>query len=142
LIWLDIEGIEPVGAPEYSDIYTTPEQLTEGLLTLSLMPRSRWQTLLNLETIRQRNKPKEPPKAPEKAPFFLPTVSGLETRFDLSSHKENGDEDTGTRLVPIGDFMESEFTRRLGKENEEGDCELQSLFFESFVLIRNRQRLL
>lgn len=47
-----IEGLEDVGAPEYKDIYTTPEQLTEDLLTLSLLPRSRWQTLLNLETIR------------------------------------------------------------------------------------------
>lgn len=32
--------------------YTTPDQLSEDLLTLSLMPRSRWQTLLNLETIK------------------------------------------------------------------------------------------
>lgn len=47
-----LAGITPVGAPEYTDIYTTPDQLTEGLLTLSLMPRSRWQTLLNLETIK------------------------------------------------------------------------------------------
>jgi hypothetical protein len=47
-----LAGFTPVGAPEYTDIYTTPDQLTEGLLTLSLMPRSRWQTLLNLETIK------------------------------------------------------------------------------------------
>ncbi len=47
----DLGEIDPLGAPELSDIYTTPDQL-EGLLTLSLMPRSRWQTLLNLETIR------------------------------------------------------------------------------------------
>ena len=46
------ETLEPIGAPEYTDAYTTPEQLTDGLLTLSLMPRSRWQTLLNLDTIR------------------------------------------------------------------------------------------
>jgi U3 small nucleolar RNA-associated protein 21 len=50
----EIEGLENVGAPEYTDIYTTPEQLSEGLMTLSLLPRSRWQTLLNLETIKVR----------------------------------------------------------------------------------------
>jgi Utp21 specific WD40 associated putative domain len=33
------------------DVYTTPEQLGEELVTLTLLPRSRWQTLLNLETI-------------------------------------------------------------------------------------------
>lgn len=47
------------------------EQLNEDLLTLSLVPKSRWQTLLHLDDIRARNKPTEPPKAPEKAPFFL-----------------------------------------------------------------------
>jgi len=41
-----------VGAPQYKDIYTTPEQLSDGLMTMSLLPRSRWQTLLNLETIK------------------------------------------------------------------------------------------
>ncbi len=47
------------------------DQLDSSLLTLSLMPQSRWQTLLNLDTIRQRSKPIEPPKQPKKAPFFL-----------------------------------------------------------------------
>lgn len=49
------------------------DQLDSSLLTLSLIPQSRWQTLLNLDTIRQRNKPIDPPKQPEKAPFFLPS---------------------------------------------------------------------
>ena len=35
---------------------TTPFQLSSSLLTLSLLPRSRWQTLLNLENIRERNR--------------------------------------------------------------------------------------
>ncbi|MCJ1281318.1 hypothetical protein MMC26_000637 [Xylographa opegraphella] len=52
------------------------EQLTAALTTLSLVPRSRWQTLLHLDTIATRNKPTAPPKAPEKAPFFLPSLEG------------------------------------------------------------------
>ena len=78
--------------------YTSPEQLAFELVTLSLLPESRWKNLVNLDIIRvkiniffkqfnrlkfynlilknqQRNKPKEPPKAPKLAPFFLPTVS-------------------------------------------------------------------
>lgn len=47
------------------------DQLSSNLITLSLVPKSRWQTLVHLDTIAQRNKPKEPPKQPEKAPFFL-----------------------------------------------------------------------
>ena len=50
-----MEEIEQIGAPEPVDIFVTPEQLSDGLLTLSLMPRSRWQTLLNLDTIRVSN---------------------------------------------------------------------------------------
>ncbi|WWD04860.1 hypothetical protein V865_002931 [Kwoniella europaea PYCC6329] len=125
-----IEGIEDIGAPEFTDIYTTPDQLAEGLITMSLLPRSRWQTLLNLETIKQRNKPKEAPKAPEAAPFFLPTVSGLETRFDLSAAQEkdtasNGQ--NGNRLDLASGWLESEFTKRLSREDENGDY---NSFFE------------
>ncbi|KAL8947297.1 MAG: hypothetical protein Q9222_006406 [Ikaeria aurantiellina] len=48
--------------------------LSKDLLTLSLVPKARWQTLLHLQSIKARNKPIEPPKAPEKAPFFLPSL--------------------------------------------------------------------
>lgn len=47
-----LEGLEHIGEPEYTDSYISPEQLEGGLLTLTLLPRSRWQTLLNLDTIR------------------------------------------------------------------------------------------
>jgi len=50
------------------------DQLSQDMLTLSIVPKSRWQTLLHLDIIKQRNKPVEPPKAPEKAPFFLPST--------------------------------------------------------------------
>jgi U3 small nucleolar RNA-associated protein 21 len=64
--------------PEDEDIDETTvpvmDQLSDKITTLSLVPKSRWQTLLHLDVIRARNKPKEAPKAPEKAPFFLPSV--------------------------------------------------------------------
>ncbi|ONK70376.1 uncharacterized protein A4U43_C05F33080 [Asparagus officinalis] len=47
------------------------------LVTLSLLPRSQWQSLTNLDIIKVRNKPMEPPKKPEKAPFFLPSTPSL-----------------------------------------------------------------
>lgn len=60
------------------------EQLGKDIETLSLVPKSRWQTLLHLEAIRQRNKPTEPPKAPEKAPFFLPSLEGPKSSLDMA----------------------------------------------------------
>ena len=68
----DSESDSPDEKNEYTTQSTT-DQLSHDLLSLSLVPRSRWQTVLHLDTIRQRNKPKEPPKPPEKAPFFLPS---------------------------------------------------------------------
>ncbi|OAQ34453.1 WD40 repeat-like protein [Linnemannia elongata AG-77] len=66
----------------------TPEQLTEQMITLSLLPKSKWQTLLNLDVIKSRNKPKEAPKAPEKAPFFLSTLPGVEPKFVATKKDE------------------------------------------------------
>jgi hypothetical protein len=37
------------------DVFTTPDQLDEELVTLTLLPRSRWQTLLNLDVIQVRS---------------------------------------------------------------------------------------
>ena len=50
------------------------DQLSEDLLTMSLQPRTKMWSLLNLEAIRRRNRAREPIKAPEKAPFFLPSL--------------------------------------------------------------------
>ncbi|XP_069748854.1 WD repeat-containing protein 36 [Narcine bancroftii] len=61
--------------------YDSCEQLGEQLVTLSLLPESRWKNLLNLDIIKKRNKPKEPPKVPKSAPFFIPTISGLVPQF-------------------------------------------------------------
>ncbi|XP_068154216.1 WD repeat-containing protein 36 [Drosophila tropicalis] len=66
--------------------YETPKQLAPELITLSGQAASRWQNLLDLELIKKRNKPKAPPKTPKQAPFFLPTVSGLEMRFDVGAN--------------------------------------------------------
>lgn len=51
--------------------YQSLEQIDKSLVTLSIGPRSKMSTLLNLDTIKQRSKPKEAPKKAENAPFFL-----------------------------------------------------------------------
>jgi U3 small nucleolar RNA-associated protein 21 len=96
--------------------YQTPEQLSEGLLTLSLQPKSKWTTLLNLDTIKKRNKPKEAPKAPEKAPFFLPTIAGLEPKFVIEANRDQ-DADS-SRILRYDDLdAQTELARRLEINN-------------------------
>ncbi|KAF9189420.1 hypothetical protein BGZ51_009596 [Haplosporangium sp. Z 767] len=77
----------------------TPEQLTEQMITLSLLPKSKWQTLLNLDVIKARNKPKEAPKAPEKAPFFLSTLPGVEPKFVATKQDEERANVEDTKMI-------------------------------------------
>ncbi|XP_053394412.1 WD repeat-containing protein 36-like [Mercenaria mercenaria] len=84
--------------------FKSAEQISHELVTLSLLPNSRWQNLLNLDIIKQRNKPKEPPKAPKAAPFFLPTVAGLEPKFAVdedASKKEAKSKLEAGNLMPL-----------------------------------------
>ncbi|KAH9300656.1 hypothetical protein KI387_012239, partial [Taxus chinensis] len=52
-------------------------QLTPGLVTLAMLPKTQWQSLVNLDIIKMRNKPIEQPKKPEKAPFYLQSLPAL-----------------------------------------------------------------
>uniref|UniRef100_A0A0W0EUF7 Uncharacterized protein n=1 Tax=Moniliophthora roreri TaxID=221103 RepID=A0A0W0EUF7_MONRR len=110
-----------------ADVFSTPPKLDGDLITLTLLPRSRWQTLLNLEVIQQRNKPKEQPKAPEQAPFFLPTLPGVETRFlqekkDIEKAQVQKQKST-RRLEQAAAHANSIFLNTLTEEKEDGDYE-------------------
>ncbi|KAF8453671.1 Utp21 specific WD40 associated putative domain-containing protein [Terfezia claveryi] len=62
---------------EESGVYISRDQLSDQLLTLSLVPKTRWQTLLHLDLVKQRNKPTSAPQKPKSAPFFLGALSSL-----------------------------------------------------------------
>jgi len=79
------------GGEENIENYKSPAQLADLLVTLSTVPESRWRSLTCLDLIKQRNKPKQPPKKPKAAPFFLPTIAGLETKFQVDTIGENED---------------------------------------------------
>lgn len=97
-----LEALEALGMEDKpTDVFSTPSQLDGDLVTLTLLPRARWQTLLNLEVIQQRNKPKEPPKKPEHAPFFLPTLPGVEHRFAVEEKKQETQDKHARRLDKI-----------------------------------------
>ncbi|WFD30083.1 rRNA-processing protein utp21 [Malassezia sp. CBS 17886] len=79
----DLPADADAGEPVLQRAYTSPPQLRDGdapLVTLSTMPRARWMSLLHLDTIQRRNKPKEPPKKPEKAPFFMDAAPPTQER--------------------------------------------------------------
>ncbi|KAF9265570.1 Utp21-domain-containing protein [Marasmius fiardii PR-910] len=115
----DLDPLEPLTVDKTNstaDVFSTPPRLDGDLITLTLLPRSKWQTLLNIEVIQQRNKPKEPPKAPEQAPFFLPTLPGVEQRFVKQS--------------PTGSAPKQKMSRRL----EQAAADFKSVFLEKLVV--------
>ena len=101
---------------------STIDQLSDELLTLSLQPRSKMWSLLNLEAIRRRNKAKEPVKQPEKAPFFLPSIQdSTKTRegVQVDTHVETQDAPRSRLLRLQDERVESEFTRLLNSAESE-----------------------
>jgi U3 small nucleolar RNA-associated protein 21 len=96
--------------------------IVDEMITISSLPSSRWQNLLNLESIKKRNKPKEKPKAPEAAPFFLPTSAGLVPKFDLESAGASGDIAEPSKFLRINDMdIVTEFSRKLRAGGEDDD---------------------
>ncbi|KAN0035870.1 hypothetical protein ACTA71_005161 [Dictyostelium dimigraforme] len=54
----------------------------DQLITLSSdVAKSKWQSLLNLDIIKERNRPIQQNEKPALAPFFLSTIEGLEPKF-------------------------------------------------------------
>ncbi|XP_075934337.1 WD repeat-containing protein 36 [Anarhichas minor] len=112
------ESEQEVTSEEVDDAYKSAEQLGAELVTLSLLPESRWKSLLYLDNIKRRNKPVAPPSAPPAAPFFLPTLSGLTPRFTSPTATE---QETQSKLLRWGSMSQrSEFSSDLESALESG----------------------
>lgn len=59
------------------------------MITMSTLDEARWQSILDLDTIKNRNKPLQPPKISDTAPFFIPTMMSVDFKFDLDSTFKN-----------------------------------------------------
>ncbi|SMQ48425.1 unnamed protein product [Zymoseptoria tritici ST99CH_3D7] len=119
----DVDELPPLDETDY---------ITSSLQSLSLIPRPRWQTLLHLDLIRQRNAPIAPPTKPEKAPFFLPSLQ--DRQGAQQSLLQPGDGSTAaaeslelerSRVLRsgLGDGDETEFSRLLRSvEQSDAGC--------------------
>lgn len=102
----------------------TLDQLSADMVTLSLVPKSRWQTLLHLDLIKQRNKPTEAPKLPEKAPFFLPSLEKPKAAALLEAEEKAVDSIAERSRIMKMDRLAAEgaFTAALRSGSDSGDC--------------------
>lgn len=116
---------EETPADEDSMAAPSVEQLSSDMMTLSLVPRSRWQTLLHLDLIKKRNKPQEAPKLPEKAPFFLPSTmnTSLPVEDDIKGAVTESQNQSRITKFDRSTRVEEAFTSKLRAGAESGDCE-------------------
>lgn len=120
-----------VNPQEVKDASLSPvlDKQIPDLVTLSMLPKSQWQSLFNLDIIKARNKPIEPPKKPEKAPFFLPSIPSLsgEILFKSIESPEDGKDsqagETDTTTKRKADIPASQFLQFLQYSAEEKNCE-------------------
>ena len=101
---IEREGELKVEEMDDEETFASPEQIADSLITLANLPESRWKNLLSLDVIKERNKPRDAVQKPKNAPFFIPTISGLETKFDLTAGKmesNEGPEATRTPVAPL-----------------------------------------
>ncbi|WCJ34926.1 transducin family protein / WD-40 repeat family protein [Euphorbia peplus] len=111
----DKPASEPLQNAEKSSSFSISNHQIPELVTLSLLPKSQWQGLINLDIIKVRNKPIEPPKKPENAPFFLPTIPSLSGEV-LFKPSEPSNEDAKVDQVGNNQLkldLESQFLRVL-----------------------------
>lgn len=112
------------------DTYESQEQIEE-LTTLYKGSRSKFSTLLHLDTIKQRNKPTETAQKPKQAPFFL-SLSGNQVGDQARVNEngedqlvENGKEEHESKLRQLKangtHNFESQFTKHLRAGGESGD---------------------
>lgn len=99
------------------------DQLSADMMTLSLVPKSRWQTLLHLDLIKKRNKPTEAPKVPEKAPFFLPSLNGSKIPGQDAPPTTGEGDESKSRISKL-DWSRSQeaFTTKLRDGAVSGNC--------------------
>jgi U3 small nucleolar RNA-associated protein 21 len=113
--------------------YISPEQINFNLITLSALPESRWKNLINLDVIKQRNKPKEPPKVPKMAPFFLPTISN-ESGFTFKTALEEAKRPKSLEKTPFDGYVFlSDFTIMLSKATAAIDCIIIILIYFCYL---------
>jgi len=95
----------------------------ENSITTSGLNDAKWQNILNLDSIKKRNKPIQPKKPLLTAPFFLPTIQSIDLQFDTGNLLATNN---STNKVVPKTFMQTAFAQQLTKAETLSDY--QTLF--------------
>jgi U3 small nucleolar RNA-associated protein 21 len=134
-----IEGALEIDEVDIDEgIYISPQTLDNKLITFSNNSRNKFNSIIYLESIKQRNKTKEKPKKQENLPFFL-ELTGLKvgnTAIENEIGKDavaklnerQSEEDSGSKLLALDKSkeyqFETDFTKLLRLRNFDEFIEL------------------
>lgn len=130
-----LDNVDDANDDDFFSNYASIDQIDESLVTLSLGSRSKYNTILHLDVIKQRSKPVDAPSKPKNAPFFLQLSGEAVGDRAIVAEEANvpapqsstgdDDDDSGSRLLKLknGDNyrFESEFTRLLREGTKTND---------------------
>ncbi|EGG13573.1 WD40 repeat-containing protein [Cavenderia fasciculata] len=80
---LDVQDVDHDTIPSaaYGDQDPASSQQIGRLVTMTTLPKSKWETLLDLDLIKERNKPLNIAEKPKLAPFFITSTGGVNPTF-------------------------------------------------------------
>lgn len=111
-----------------------PQKVASELETLSVQPRHKFNMLVHIDEIKERNKPKEKPKAPEKLPFFLGLPKSQEDQQEAAVEHftapvaANGNSMTFSNYLAAGGDEFADYLAGLGPAGT--DIELRTMMLE------------
>jgi U3 small nucleolar RNA-associated protein 21 len=109
------------------------EQIQEGCITTSRAPRSKWNALVHIEAVKERNKPQQPLVDPEPAPFILPPEAAAKPGPASHSRVKRGD--AASHEIP---FVADEAPKRQRLDTDPGgapqhDARAQKTLLRTFA---------
>ena len=76
----------------------------DHLISFSGLVSSKWESLVYLDTIKERNKPLAPVQSNPEAPFFLETTGGLNPTLKVEQSLEEDEKDATMNVLDVGDL--------------------------------------
>ncbi|ODV91399.1 hypothetical protein CANCADRAFT_32051 [Tortispora caseinolytica NRRL Y-17796] len=105
------------------ELYISPEQLDNELVSFTSLPRSFIRTLNHIDTIKKRNKAKEAAKEPMKVPFFLMNGGKNDSIDTEQTENKNNNNAVVSRLQKMDLSSSNAFMDAVEKSTTEGNGE-------------------
>ena len=93
---------------QLKNLLNIADKCENNSINFSSEPFTKWQTIYNLESIKEKNKPLEPPKDPPPAPFFLYDIDKATDDLALKNLLIDQPENNTKRILKKNEQIEAD----------------------------------